>query len=236
LVFQIHYTPIGSKQQDLTKVGFVFMDEKDVQYEVKTTSAVQRRLNIPPGDSNLKTEATSMPAPDGSLLLGFSPHMHLRGKAFAFEGVFPGGKREMLLNVPHYDFNWQTFYRLAEPMPLPKGTRMHAIAHFDNSENNLSNPNPAKTVRWGDQTWDEMMIGYFDLAIRRDPNNPDAASKLETAARANLVASTFDRNEDGKITKEELPARYHPILDSLDKTKKGYLTVEELAEALKRFR
>jgi peroxiredoxin len=236
LVFQIHYTPMGSKQQDLTKVGFVFMDEKDVEYEVKTTSAVQRRLNIPPGADNYRTEATSLPAPEGSLLLGFSPHMHLRGKAFAFEGLFPDGRREMLLNVPHYDFNWQTFYRLAEPMPLPKGTRIHAIAHFDNSENNLSNPNPTKTVRWGDQTWDEMMIGYFDLAIRRDPNNPEAATKLEAAARANLIAAAFDRNEDGKITKEELPARYHPILETLDKNKKGYLTVEELAEALKRFR
>src|SRR5436853_469562 len=78
------------------------------------------------------------------------------------------GQRETLLDVPHYDFNWQTSYRLAEPKLLPAGTRMHCIAHYDNSEDNPNNPNPKATVRWGDQTWNEMMIGYFDIAVPRD--------------------------------------------------------------------
>jgi hypothetical protein len=142
----------------------------------------------------------------------------------------------MLLDVPHYDFNWQTFYRLSDPIPLPLRTRLKAVAHFDNSDQNLSNPDPKKTVRWGDQTWDEMMIGYFDLAIPRDPNHPDAASKVDTASRTELIAQTFDRNGDGKITKDELPERLKPFFDSLDKTKKGYLTPEELSEALGRLR
>jgi peroxiredoxin/mono/diheme cytochrome c family protein len=236
IVFQIHYTPIGSPQQDITKLGLVFIDEKDVKYEVKTTSAVQRRINIPPGDANWRAEATSFASPEGALMLGYSPHMHLRGKSFSYEAIYPDGKREMLLDVPHYDFNWQTFYRLSEPMPLPKRTRIKAVAHFDNSENNLSNPNPKKTVRWGDQTWDEMMIGYFDLAIPRDPNDPDAASKLDAAARTELIGQTLDRNGDGKITKEELPERLKPFFDTLDKDKKGFLTPEQVGEALRRFR
>jgi len=236
IVFQIHYTPIGSPQQDITKLGLVFMDEKDVKYEVKTTSAVQRRINIPPGDANWRTEATSFATPEGAMMLGYSPHMHLRGKSFSYEAMYPDGKREMLLDVPTYDFNWQTFYRLAEPMPLPKRTRIKAVALFDNSENNLSNPNPKKTVRWGDQTWDEMMIGYFDLAIPRDPNNPDAGAKLDAAARTELIGQTLDRNGDGKINKDELPERLKPFFDTLDKDKKGFLTPEEVSEALRRRR
>jgi hypothetical protein len=92
------------------------------------------------------------------------------------------------------------------------------------------------TVRWGDQTWDEMMIGYFDLAIPRDPNDPDAASKLDAAARTELIGQTLDRNGDGKITKEELPERLKPFFDTLDKDKKGFLTPEQVGEALFRFR
>jgi peroxiredoxin/mono/diheme cytochrome c family protein len=236
IVFQVHYTPIGSPQQDVTKLGLVFMDEKDVKYEVKTTSAVQRRLNIPPGDDNWRAEATSFATPEGALLLGYSPHMHLRGKSFSYEAIFADGRRQMLLDVPHYDFNWQTFYRLSEPIPLSPRTRLKSVAHYDNSDQNLSNPDSKKTVRWGDQTWDEMMIGYFDLAIPRDPAHPDAAAKVDTASRIELIAQTFDRNGDGKITKDELPERLKPLFDSLDKTKKGYLTPEELSEALGRLR
>jgi len=236
IIFQIHYTPTGSPQQDITKLGLVFMDEKDVKYEVKTTSAFQRRINIPPGDADWKTEATSFGSPAGALLLGLSPHMHLRGKAFSFEGQFPDGRKEMLLDVPNYDFNWQTFYRLNEPMPLPKGTRVHAVAHYDNSENNLSNPDPKQTVRWGDQTWNEMMIGYFDLAIPRDPNNPEAADDMESRARAEMIAKSLDRNGDGKISKDEVPERLKTLFESLDKEKKGFLTIDELIDALRKLR
>ena len=93
------------------------------------------------------------------------PHMHLRGKSFRYEARYPSGESEILLDVPHYDFNWQTAYRLTQPKSLPAGTKIHCMAHFDNSEENLANPDPDKAVRWGDQTWDEMMIGYLDIAI-----------------------------------------------------------------------
>ncbi|MCA9067119.1 MAG: hypothetical protein KDA96_28860, partial [Planctomycetaceae bacterium] len=168
LIFQMHYTPIGTEQFDQSKVGFVFADEDEVKYEVRTTSAAQRRLSIPPGDEDYRVEATTRASPVEVRLLGMMPHMHLRGKSFRYEARFPDGKTEVLLDIPAYDFNWQTGYRLAEPLLLPAGTRMHCEASYDNSADNLSNPDSTATVTWGDQTWDEMMIGYFDIAVSRE--------------------------------------------------------------------
>jgi hypothetical protein len=98
-------------------------------------------------------------------LLGLMPHMHLRGKDFKYTVVYPDGREEVILNVPKYDFNWQLEYQMKAPMVLPKGTRIDCIAHFDNSPNNKYNPDPAKEVKWGDQTWEEMMIGWFTYSV-----------------------------------------------------------------------
>src|SRR5262249_54712396 len=106
-----------------------------------------------------------------TLILNFTPHTHLRGKAFKYEAIYPNGEQEVLLDVPRYDFNWQQTYFLAEPKVMPKGSRIHCIAHYDNSAKNLSNPDPSSSVRWGDQTWEEMMIGYFDSAPAKDVKN-----------------------------------------------------------------
>lgn len=165
LIFQVHYTPNGAEQSDLSKVGFVFADPKEVRREVRTVSAVTTRLNIPPGASDHVVEARSIAAPIELELLGMMPHMHVRGKAFRYEAVFPDGRRETLLDIPRYDFNWQTAYRLVEPKKLPRGASMLCTARYDNSEDNPNNPDPTQTVRWGDQTWEEMMIGYFDVAF-----------------------------------------------------------------------
>ena len=96
-------------------------------------------------------------------LLGLMPHMHLRGKAFEYVATFPDGRKEVLLSVPQFDFNWQNSYRLDKPLAIPVGTRIDCTAHFDNSSGNPANPNATQTVRWGDQTWEEMMIGYLDF-------------------------------------------------------------------------
>ena len=98
-------------------------------------------------------------------LLNVYPHMHLRGKSMVLSAVYPTGEREEFVRVPHYDFNWQLVYALSQPRILPKGTLLKADATFDNSANNRTNPNPKAAVRWGDQSWDEMMVGFFDLAI-----------------------------------------------------------------------
>ena len=211
LVFQIHYTPNGTKTQDLTKIGFLFADDEKVKYEVRTTSAANRKdLVIPPNNDNFKVEGNrSLTGP--TTLLAFMPHMHVRGKAFSYEAIFADGKKEMLLDVPHYDFNWQTAYRLAEPRKLPPGTKIHAVAHYDNSVKNLSNPDPSKTVRWGDQTWQEMMIGYFDIAVPKSLGDKQEAVKVpaggvEIPVQFKGVFKQYDKNGDGKLDEKEIDA------------------------------
>ena len=117
---------------------------------------------IPPGADNHQVEAGLRFRREGHIL-GFMPHMHLRGKDFVYRAIYPDGKTEVLLSVPRFNFNWQSVYRLAEPMAMPKGTKLHCVAHFDNSAKNPNNPDPTKTVYWGDQTWEEMMIGWTDF-------------------------------------------------------------------------
>ena len=100
-----------------------------------------------------------------SLLWSVSPHMHVRGKDFLYTLIYPDGKKEIVLNVPQYDFGWQTTYTLAEPKRVPKGSKLHCVAHFDNSQDNLNNPDPTKEVRYGPQTWEEMMYGWFEICL-----------------------------------------------------------------------
>lgn len=164
LIFQMHYTPNGSPQQDLSSVAFKFADPKTVKKEVATQQAVNQRFRIPPHANNHRVEARYVFEKD-SLLLAMFPHMHLRGKSFRYTAYYPDGTEEILLDVPRYDFNWQNAYEYGEPKRMPAGTRMVCVAHFDNSEENLANPAPNEEVRWGDQTWEEMMIGYFDVAL-----------------------------------------------------------------------
>jgi peroxiredoxin len=214
LVFQVHYTPNGTKQTDLSRIGFVFADPKTITHEVRTTSAVSRGIAIPPNDPDYQLEATtSRGSADGTLLLGFMPHMHLRGKAFSYEAMYPDGKHEMLLDVPNYDFNWQTSYRLAEPQKLPSGTKVHAVAHYDNSAENPANPDPEKLVRWGEQTWNEMMIGYYDVAIPKAEaaKAPEEEEKpaipkggLVIPERLKPLFRRFDTDGDGKLSAEEI--------------------------------
>lgn len=227
LIFQVHYTPIGSVQEDVSRLGFVFADRDSLTHEVTTTSAAQRRLRIPARDPAYQVTALSRSTRQKSLLLSFTPHMHLRGSAFRYEALLPGGQTETLLDIPHFDFNWQTAYRLQTPRELPPGTRIRGIARFDNSEDNLNNPDPDQTVRWGDQTWDEMMIGYFDVALplaaaaKTDPDDPGTR-------RARELISRLDKNSDGELQREEVSDRLRRLFDQLDRDKNKRVTVEEL--------
>jgi peroxiredoxin len=178
IVFQMHYTPNGTATEDLSYVGFKFADPKKVKYVVGTSRASNNRFEIPPGAANHKVEA-SMRFDRDSLMLAMFPHMHLRGKSFRYTAIYPDGREEVLLNIPHYDFNWQNGYVMLEPKLMPKGTRLHCLATFDNSEDNPHNPNPKAKVRWGDQTWEEMMIGYFDMC-HAEADSPDARSRERT--------------------------------------------------------
>lgn len=167
-VFQIHYTPNGREETDHGQMGLIFADDNEVTHEVITTCAVNPRIRIPPGEANYRLKANNRHPLGGWEVLSLMPHMHLRGKSFRYEAVFPDGRREVLLDVPRFDFNWQTSYQLAEPFQLQPGTRIDCVAVFDNSAGNPNNPDPGKEVRWGDQTWEEMMIGYFDVAMPRE--------------------------------------------------------------------
>jgi peroxiredoxin/mono/diheme cytochrome c family protein len=165
LVFQVHYTPIGTPQSDLTKIGLDFVDAANVTHEVITTSAFQENLQIPPGEGDYRTSAMLPEKLPKCQLLVMTPHMHLRGKSFRYQVVDPLGERKTILDVPRYDFNWQTAYFLDRPLDIDEGSRIFCEASFDNSDENLNNPAPQKTVYWGDQTYDEMMIGYFDIVV-----------------------------------------------------------------------
>lgn len=164
LIFQMHYTPNGTAQEDISSVGFIFADPKTVKKEVATQQAANSRLRIPPGDDNHEVKAY-YPFKRDALLLTLFPHMHLRGKSFRYTLIYPDKREDVLLDVPHYDFNWQNGYRFDKPVLAPAGSTLKCTAHFDNSENNLANPDPTEVVRWGDQTWEEMMIGYFDMVL-----------------------------------------------------------------------
>jgi peroxiredoxin len=164
LVFQMHYTPNGKPQEDRSCVGFKFADPKTVKKQVGTEKAATNQFVIPPGAENHKVEARHRFDRDSQILAMF-PHMHLRGKAFRYTLIYPDDRREILLDVPRYDFNWQLGYEFVEPKFVPAGSQMYCEALFDNSKNNIANPDPTQSVRWGDQTWEEMMIGYFDMAL-----------------------------------------------------------------------
>jgi hypothetical protein len=163
IVFQLHYTPNGTATTDRTKIGIVFAKEAPAQKLVGGNSA-SLRFAIPPGDPNYKIEASSTMQNDCDLI-SMMPHAHLRGKAFEYRIVRPDGETETVLKVPRYDFNWQLTYYLEKPIHLTKGTKLEVVAWYDNSPNNPYNPDPSKEVHWGEQTSEEMMMGYFNVVV-----------------------------------------------------------------------
>ncbi len=167
LIFQMHYTPNGRAQKDRSSIGLIFA-KRPPAHEVRTVPVFNAAFFIPPGEGNYEIEST-FKVRRPAHVIGFMPHMHLRGKDFRYEAIYADGKTETLLSVPRYDFNWQSVYRLAKPLAIPAGTVIHCVAHFDNSAKNRNNPDPSRFVAWGDQTWEEMMIGWMDFAYDSPP-------------------------------------------------------------------
>lgn len=166
IVLQMHYTSRGTPENDQTSVGLVF-EKAPPKKRILTLQLTNDSFSIPPGDPDYRVEVHGT-LPNDALLMSFFPHMHLRGKTFEYNILQPHGHITTLLRIPHYDFHWQLSYRLAQPLPLKAGTMLQAVATFDNSTNNPHNPDPTATVTWGDQTWAEMMVGFFDVAV--DPS------------------------------------------------------------------
>src|SRR5262249_25242284 len=165
LLFQMHYTPNGKDYRDQSSVGLLFTKDPPTHRvftkPILNGNVLSRQVRLPAGVEDHKIERDFVFKRAG-YIVGFMPHMHLRGKSFRYEAIYPDGKSEVLLSVPRYNFNWQSVYRFEEPKAVPKGTKIHCVAHYDNSEKNPHNPDPKKDVYWGDQTWEEMMVGWMD--------------------------------------------------------------------------
>jgi len=174
IVLQLHYTANGTAGTDKTKIGLVFAKTAP-RYRNVTLLAPTRDFAIPPNADNYEVKSQVL-LQDTVTLVDMMPHMHFRGKDFLYKITYPNGEVQTLLSVPKYDFNWQLGYTLDKPMVIPKGSRIECTAHFDNSPNNPYNPDPTKEVKWGDQTWEEMMIGWFSVAV--DPKT-DTASLIK---------------------------------------------------------
>jgi peroxiredoxin len=175
IVWQIHYTPTGKEEKDRSELGLILCKESP-ERALKGSGAFNTKFSIPPGANNHRVVSKAVFKDDVELMT-LMPHMHLRGKDFRYTALYPDGRKEILLNVPDYDFNWQHTYRFARPVPLPRGTTLECIAHFDNSAANPANPDSTKTVSWGDQTWEEMMIGWYSLVDTPKPNSDKLQEK-----------------------------------------------------------
>jgi hypothetical protein len=179
LLFQVHYTTNGTEASDRSILGLKIRKDAP-KYRAFSGSATQFKLEIPPNDPSYETHATYVFKEDVTLL-DLTPHMHLRGKAFKYVMTYPDGRSEVLLSVPRYEFNWQLSYIFAQPRQVPAGTKIEATAWYDNSVNNKWNPDPTQTVKWGDQTFQEMMIGFFNYKVPVD--RPDPAPTEQPARR-----------------------------------------------------
>ena len=180
LIFQVHYTPNGRVRTDRSRVGLIFSKTKPTRQSY-TIGIANPDLMLPPERDNVAVSSAAV-LTDDARLVSFMPHMHLRGKDFKYTITRPGESPQVVLSVPAYDFGWQTFYVLDQPMNLPKGTRIDCEAHFDNSSNNPYNPDPTKLVRWGEQTFEEMMIGYVDVDVPVGSPPPIEKTELRPAA------------------------------------------------------
>lgn len=162
--FQMHYTPNGTATEDQTRFGMIFATVPP-RHEVKVAALAKRQFSIPPGDADYKIVANMPYVPWNARVLAFFPHAHLRGKAARYDVTFPDGTKKNLLDVPHYDFNWQLMYRYAEPVSIPRGSSLTYTAWYDNSDKNPANPDPKRAVPWGPQTYDEMHLGYLEYVV-----------------------------------------------------------------------
>jgi hypothetical protein len=163
VVLQLHYTPSGKAVDDRTSLAIQWADGPP-DYRVLTLQIATTDFRIPPGEANHRVTASGT-LPNDALLLSMFPHLHLRGKAFEYAIIEPRGRVETLLRVAPYHFNWQLDYRLAKPRLLRKGTRLRCTAWYDNSANHPGNPDPGAEVTYGEQSRDEMMVGFFDVAV-----------------------------------------------------------------------
>ena len=187
MVFVLHYITTGAPATDRTSVGLKYAEPGSVRQEVATKLLVDLDLTLAPFEADHVIERSWHVERD-VLLLSMFPHMHLRGRTFRYDAIYPDGTIETLLNVPKYDFNWQHRYILASPKRLPAGTTLRCTAHYDNSAANPTNPAPQQTVHAGKLTTDEMFNAYFDFALADEDRV--AANRRDAIQRGMLLFAT----------------------------------------------
>tara|TARA_R110002049_G_scaffold72490_7_gene187504 strand:- start:61241 stop:63373 length:2133 start_codon:yes stop_codon:yes gene_type:complete len=245
IVLQMHYTPTGKPEQDLTRIGLVFADPSEVTHEVYAIGGVERDFEIPPHAADYSVHGDVDGFPKDGILLSIIPHMHVRGRSFQLT-VHSDQQSTKLLSIPHYDFNWQHNYRLADPLPLSDVDRFSFQATFDNSADNPTNPDPTEYVTWGDQTWQEMAVVFMSVArpvesmqtkqnrSQRAHHPPSETAKRESQRAAVDAFATdymkkFDGNGDGSITRHELPDSVRMFaFKSLDRNGNGAISIDEI--------
>ena len=236
----MHYTPNGSIQEDLTSIGLCFVDRKQVTRQLLTIPALERDFEIPPFANDYRVEKQVSRIPDGGELMSLAPHMHLRGKSFrVLVDDSKTNKPDILLDVPNYDFNWQHTYHLRNPLKLNRSHKLTCIAVFDNSEKNLVNPDPSATVRWGDQTFEEMAVAFFDVALpvdwtfKRFDNEDDSERWRKARKQAEAFVKRFDADKDGRVQPEEVPESVRVFgFQQFDVDSNNEISVEEATDAL----
>ena len=173
IVFQLHYTPNGKDTTDRPRIGFTTAKEQPQRTYVSigiSSPSDAKSFAIPPNNGNWESPPAEATFLEDAELVWMSPHMHVRGKEMTYRFTYPDGRTETILSVPRYDFNWQLGYELATPIKVPKGTRITITAHFDNSANNKFNPDPNRTVYYGDMSWEEMMFPFFSVVVDKNVN------------------------------------------------------------------
>lgn len=199
---QMHYTPYGRETTDVTRIGLYFADEPPKQY-LRQEVVVNTKIDIPPNTAEHE-EMASFRFYFDATIYGLTPHSHYRGKNSTFELLYPDGKQEVILSVPNYDFNWQRTYGFVEPKKVPAGTRIVHRTVYDNSSNNVGNPDPEQRVTWGLQSEQEMLYGSVNYAW----TNELAAAPIHNELKSNTAQfmGVMDQDLDGKASKAELPA------------------------------
>ncbi|MEM7478303.1 MAG: redoxin domain-containing protein [Planctomycetota bacterium] len=255
LVFQMHYTPVGVEREDTSVLGLTYANEADVTHEVFTTAAINQDFDIPPNANDFKVHAATRQLPREGELLAATPHMHFRGKACTLVrepsdatqsseelklAALPEG--EELLKVSKYDFNWQHTYQFKSPLPLEQISKLHFEAVFDNTNDNPFNPDAEQWVYWGDQTWEEMAVIFFEVSVPRTPSgNSRLASKKSDPDQEKIetyvsrVLEKADSNGDGQIHESEgsIFVR-HFNFEIFDRNRDGVATEEEIRKVAKR--
>jgi hypothetical protein len=182
LTLNLHYTPNGRATTDHVRVGITVAKQPPARRYVSLSSSAPmspKVFAIPPNDPNWQSPPANAVFLQDAEIVYMMPHMHVRGKDMTYTLEYPDGHKEIVLNVPHYDFNWQLGYETS--IKVPKGTKLHVEAHFDNSPNNKFNPNPNRTVYYGEMTWEEMMFPFFGVVVDK---NADPKKIISTRVAA----------------------------------------------------